>query len=97
MTTYAAMLGRATACGADTEDAYRRVGAWVLQTFQSGPKEDRINVRSFLEGVAFHAKEQKAGNSPDSCHDILRALDGFPWPLVSNGGARLSIRGRIPT
>jgi hypothetical protein len=65
MTTYAAMLGRASACGSDTEDASRRVGAWLDERFQKGPKADRIYMRVFLEGMTHHAREQAAVNSPD--------------------------------
>jgi hypothetical protein len=39
LTTYAVVLGRAVACGANLDDASRRVGRWMDRTFPPGSKD----------------------------------------------------------
>jgi hypothetical protein len=80
MTTYAVVIGRSIACGADSSNAMRRVGAWLDRTFTPGTKQHSTNVLIFVEGVKLHADLQRRGKSPDPCSAVLRTFDGFPWP-----------------
>ncbi len=80
LTTYAVVLGRAVACGANVDDASRRVGRWMDRTFPPGFKDQQIYLPIFMEGMHYHAQQQKDGKSPDSCSAVLRSFNSFPWP-----------------
>lgn len=80
MTTYAVVLGRAVACGADITDASRRVGRWMDVKFPPGSQDLKTYLPIFVNGVEYHAQQQKDGKSPDSCAAVLRNFKGFPWP-----------------
>ena len=78
LTTYTTILGRAAACGIDTKKPGKRVGKWMDRTFS--PEERVTYLKIFAIGVAYAAQMQSEGQSPDSCFDVRRTLDGFPWP-----------------
>ena len=78
LTTYTTILGRATACGINTKKQAERVGKWMDRTFS--PEEKGTYLEIFAIGVSYAAKMQSEGRSPDSCFDVSRTLDGFPWP-----------------
>ena len=80
LTTFATVLGRGTACGADIKDASRRVGRWMDRTFPPGSKDQQVYLPIFMAGMVFHAQQQKDGKSPDSCPNVLRSFNTFPWP-----------------
>jgi hypothetical protein len=80
LTTYAVVLGRAVACGANLDDASRRVGRWMDRTFPPGSKDQQIYLPIFMEGMRYHAQQQKDGKSPDSCSAVLRSFNSFPRP-----------------
>jgi hypothetical protein len=80
LTTYAVILGRATACGANVDDASRRVGRWMDRTFPPGSKDQQIYLPIFMEGMRHHVQQQNEGKSPDSCFSVLRSFNSFPWP-----------------
>lgn len=80
LTTYATVLGRGIACGADTSSASRRIGAWMDRTFPPGSSDQRTYLPIFMEGTRYAAEQQKSGNSPDSCPQVLRTFSSFPWP-----------------
>lgn len=78
LTSYAVVLGRAAACGEDTENAARRVGAWVDRTFYG---QERSNIMMILAiGMQHHAGQQAKGNSPDSYSSISRTMARMVWP-----------------
>ncbi|WCB45055.1 hypothetical protein [Nitratidesulfovibrio vulgaris] len=78
LTSYAVILGRATACGEDTENAARRVGAWVDRTFNGQERSHMMMI--LVLGMQHHAEQQAKGNSPDSCSSISRTLTKMVWP-----------------
>ncbi len=80
MTTYAVVLGRTVACGADITDASRRVGRWMDVKFPPGSQDQKTFLPIFIQGVEYHAQQQKEGKSPDSCAAVLRNFKSFPWP-----------------
>ena len=80
LTTYAVILGRAAACGGDIETPSRRVGAWMDKVFPPGSADQKTYLPVFVEGMRYHAQQQAAGKSPDSCSSVLNQLRGFPWP-----------------
>lgn len=80
LTTYAVILGRAVACDADVDDASRRVGRWMDGAFPPGSSEQGTYLSIFMEGMRYHALQQREGNSPDSCAAVRSALNKFPWP-----------------
>lgn len=80
LTTYAVVLGRAVACGVNIEDASRRVGLWMDRRFPPGSTDQKTYLPIFIDGVSYHAQQQKSGKSPDPCSAVLRSFNGFPWP-----------------
>lgn len=80
LTTYAVVLGRAAACGGDIQTPSRRVGAWMDIVFPPGSADQKTYLPIFMEGMRYHAQQQAAGKSPDSCSNVLNTLRGFPWP-----------------
>jgi hypothetical protein len=76
LTSYAVILGRASGCGIDVENESRRVGTWIDSNFSSQPEYLYI----FVQGMEYHFKQQQSGGSPDTCNDVKRVLNGFPWP-----------------
>ena len=80
LTTYSTILGRAIACGANTESASVRIGRWMDKQFPPGSADQRTYLPIFVAGVRYAATEQKSGRSPDTCDQVMRAFDGFPWP-----------------
>ena len=80
LTTYAVILGRAVACGANIDDASRRVGRWMDRTFPPGSSDQKTYLPILMEGMRYHAQQQKEGKSPDSCSAVLRSFNSFPWP-----------------
>lgn len=80
LTTYATILGRGIACGADTKSASQRIGRWIDKRFPPGTSDQKTYLPVFIEGTRYAAEQQKNGNSPDSCSQILRTFESFPWP-----------------
>jgi len=80
MTTYAVVLGRSVACGADIKVPMRRVGIWMDKKFPPGSMDQKKYLPVFMKGVSYNAEEQKQGRSPDSCPAVLEAYRTFPWP-----------------
>ncbi|PLY57301.1 hypothetical protein HBH1_04393 [Herbaspirillum sp. BH-1] len=80
MTTYSVVLGRGVACGLDIKDAMEKVGKWVDIHFSPGSDDQKIYLPVFMEGVKYHAQQQKNGNSPDDCTKVRQIFAGFPWP-----------------
>jgi hypothetical protein len=77
LTTYATLIGRGIACGVDTDEATRKVGAWMDRRFTK--KEMSTYLLVFAQGMEYHAKQQRDGRSPDSCSDIRRNFDSIPF------------------
>ena len=80
MTTYAVILGRAAACGINTQEASKRVGKWFDNTFQIDSSTHTTYLKIFIYGIERHAIEQKEGRSPDSCSNILKTYPTITWP-----------------
>ncbi|MEX2125585.1 MAG: hypothetical protein WD795_16980 [Woeseia sp.] len=80
LTTYAVILGRGVACGADVATASERVGRWMDAKFPPGSKDQQTYLPIFMAGVQHHAQQQRDGKSPDSCGEVLRTFNQFPWP-----------------
>ena len=80
LTTYATVIGRAIACGADVTSAMHRIGSWMDVKFPPGSKDQKMYLPVFMAGVKYHAEQQHNGESPDSCAEVLRVFADFPWP-----------------
>ena len=80
LTSYAVILGRACGCGIDVSDASRRVSAWLDRTFPPDSPDRTFYMKLFISGMQYHAKQQSTGNSPDTCEQIKKALNGMQWP-----------------
>ena len=78
LTTYAVILGRAVACGIDTSNATSRVGAWMDRTFLKNEKATYLVI--MVEGMQYHAEQQRAGKSPDTCDAVRRSFAKIAWP-----------------
>ena len=80
MPSYAVIFGRAAGCGINTEKESRRAGEWMDRVFPPGSKDQKTYLPVFIEGMTFHARQQAAGKSPDSCAEMrrqVRALDDY--------------------
>lgn len=77
-TTYAAILGRAAACGVATENDSRRVGAWLDRTFSGEMRKMQLLI--FMEGMKMNAQNQAEGKTGDTCEGVKRAYQGVNWP-----------------
>lgn len=80
LTTYTVILGRAIACGVDTDDAMRKVGAWMDKKFPPGSSDQKIYLLIFMEGVKHHAEQQANGKSPDTCSQVRSTFRKMQWP-----------------
>lgn len=77
-TTYAAILGRAAACGVATDNDSRRVGAWLDRTFSGEMRKMQLLI--FMEGMKMNAQNQAEGKTGDTCEGVKRAYQGVNWP-----------------
>lgn len=80
LTTYATVLGRAIGCGLNVDLEMKRVGRWMDQKFPPGSERQKTYLPIFLDGIKYHAQQQKSGKSPDSCEAIRHEVRTFPWP-----------------
>lgn len=80
LTTYAVIIGRAIACGVDTNDAMRRVGAWMDRKFPPGSSDQKTYLPIFMNGVEYHAAQQANGKSPDTCAQVKSTFRKMQWP-----------------
>jgi len=80
LTTYAVVIGRAMACGVDTEPAMKDVGKWMDRRFPPGSSDQQIYLPIFSQGVQYHAQQQADGKSPDSCSSVRRTFTRMVWP-----------------
>jgi hypothetical protein len=80
LTTYTTILGRAAACQIDFKEPARRVGIWFDVVFPNGSPERPAYLVVFREGMAFAAKQQASGRSPDTCDGVRKVMKNFPWP-----------------
>ena len=80
LTTYAKILGRGIACGADNDSASRRVAAWIDKRFPPGSSDQTTYLMMFMNATRDAAQQQKNGNSPDTCAEVLHTFATFPWP-----------------
>jgi len=80
LTTYAVIIGRAIACGVETDYAMRRVGSWLDDKFPPGSSDQKTYLPIFIEGVKFHAQQQANGNSPDTCSKVRSTFARTQWP-----------------
>lgn len=80
LTTYAVVLGRATACGVDTSVGAQRVGAWMDRVMPPGSADQRTFLPIFVEGTQMHARRQASGQSPDTCAQVRTTYARMVWP-----------------
>ncbi|MFZ5586108.1 MAG: hypothetical protein ACOZHQ_09285 [Thermodesulfobacteriota bacterium] len=78
VTSYATMIGRASACGCDTDRATSRVGGWLDRSFSG--QEKGFYMRILTTGMYNAAKAQADGRSPDSCATVCREMGKVNWP-----------------
>jgi hypothetical protein len=78
MTTYAAILGRSVACGADIKDQMTQVGRWMDGCYSATERGPMLLV--FTAGLKVNAENQKKGKSPDSCSAALDGFYNITWP-----------------
>lgn len=77
-TTYAAILGRAAACGVATENDSRRVGAWLDRTFSGEMR--KVQLLIFMEGMKMNAQNQAEGKTGDTCATVRKVYGDIKWP-----------------
>lgn len=80
LTTYAVIIGRAIACGVNTDYAMRRVGSWMDDKFPPGSADQKTYLPIFISGVKYHATQQKNGESPDTCSQVRSSFSKLSWP-----------------
>lgn len=80
LSTYAVLIGRGAACGADIDGPSRRVGAWLDRIAPPGSQEQTTLLPMLMQQSRYHAQMQAAGQSPDDCGQVRRAIAGFDWP-----------------
>jgi hypothetical protein len=83
MASYAAVIGRATACGANPKTALSKVGAWMDRWFSQlniSSKMQSTYLTIFMQGTEFHMNQQQVGNTPDSCNSALNTFNSIRWP-----------------
>lgn len=83
MASYAAVIGRAIACGAEPNQALTRVGSWMDGWFSGlnvNSKMQAAYLTIFMEGTKYHMTQQQEGNSPDSCSSALSTFNSIRWP-----------------
>ncbi|MGN5537820.1 hypothetical protein [Alcaligenes sp. Lyrl_28] len=78
LTTYATVLGRATACGVDVERESARVGKWMDKRLSKSDQQTYLPI--FLVGARMAAQDQASGESPESCSSVVRTFNSFTWP-----------------
>jgi len=79
LTSYAVILGRAIACGIDTQEASVQIGKWMDKRFPPGSKDQQTYLPIFIDGVKYHAEQQRAGRSPDSCSQVRHSFSKMKW------------------
>ena len=77
-TTYAAIIGRAIACGVNTDTEVKRVSTWLDSRFVG--KERSTQIAIFAAGMESNAKMQASGKSPDTCDAVKRQYRLVNWP-----------------
>jgi len=83
MASYAAIIGRATACGANPKNALSKVGAWMDRWFSElniTTKMQSSYLIIFMQGTEFHMNQQQTGKSPDTCKDAMHTFNIIRWP-----------------
>jgi hypothetical protein len=80
LTTYAAIIGRAVACGVNTENALRRVDAWIDKRFPPGSSDQKKYLPIYINAVQYHADQQASGKSPDTCSQVKKNFRKMQWP-----------------
>jgi len=80
MTTYAVILGRASACGINADYASKRVGSWLDRKFPPGSQDQKTYLPIFIQGMKYHADQQAKGNSPDTCSQVRSSFRKMQWP-----------------
>ena len=79
MSSLALLLGRGIGCNLETRRASAMIGSWFDQTFPPGSREQERYLPVFAEKVEQHAREQRRGDSPDSCADVANAFYTMRW------------------
>lgn len=80
MTSYAVIIGRAAGCGVDTTEGMKQVGKWMDRVFPPGSRDQKTYLPVFMDGVRYHAQQQRDGKSPDSCSVTKSAYSRTMWP-----------------
>ena len=80
LSTFAEVIGRALACGADTRPATQAVGRWMDERWHRASRAQHNYVQIFASKMRFHFQQQKEGESPESCPSALRTFQRFEWP-----------------
>lgn len=90
----ALLLGRAIGCDLNTERAAGEIAAWLDQTFPPGSVAQQRYLGLFAEAVRSYARQQRSGNSPDSCVEVADALARLGWFIQRTGVSRPVNRAR---
>ncbi len=75
---YAAVIGRARACGVRTEKNEVRVSAWIERSFPA--KRAAVYRAMFRAAVDLQEQRQIRGETGDSCIGIHEAFGAMSWP-----------------
>jgi hypothetical protein len=78
MSSLALLLGRGIGCNLDTKRASGVIGSWFDRTFPAPAEQERY-LPEFAAQVEQHARQQRSGDSPDSCADIANAFYTMRW------------------
>ena len=79
MSSLALLLGRGIGCNLETKRASAVIGSWFDQTFPPGSSEQERYLPVFAAEVEQHARQQRSGDSPDSCADVANAFYTMRW------------------
>ncbi|RYU47067.1 hypothetical protein [Aliivibrio finisterrensis] len=83
MATYAALIGRANACGVNIDGNLARVGNWMDEWFNVLDLSNQMKttyIAIFMQGIQYHSNQQLNGNTPDNCTSVIKAYKTSKWP-----------------
>jgi len=79
---YAAVLGRAGACGSFMEEEVLKVAAWMEITFKA---ETEQFLEVFFQEYEQNVALQKSGSTGDDCSKVAKNAAAIQWPRINVG------------
>jgi len=79
LSSFAMVLGRGIGCNLDTKRAAVMLENWFDKAFPPGSGEQEQYRPVFAAEVKQYARQQRSGDSPDSCADVAQAFYTLRW------------------